>query len=301
MTGLHTKNYKLEFVNEDITDLKVDAIVSSIHRSKQMTSCCLSSRVRQKAGSSVQEELNRMKGELWFGQVVSTAPGQLKTRVRSILFVCLLAWREGNDEAIKSVVYECLELASSKNYTSIAFPALGTGGFKYPQHKVALAMCKGVVEYFVMNPDTSLKHVKVALPLSDKTQLKSVQCFLQTAVAFLEGVNFIDPDQSKLTSVSINGVGAFNGLEGQRVQTSERRQTQLPSLPSVTTALVNTCADTMTGMPGAVFSLAGSPMSGISWSVSPSFDLKQGAFMVTATGKVQIGPFLKSLLFGGKS
>ncbi|XP_059145084.1 protein mono-ADP-ribosyltransferase PARP14-like [Physella acuta] len=213
-------NFRLEFVNGDITNQKADAIVSSTLSHKQMSKCLLSGQVLKKAGTEVQNALNARPGELTFGQVINTTPGNLRDRVRSIMFVCLMAWQDGNDEGLFSSVLECLNIASEQNYKSIALPALGMGGFKYPQWAVAEATLKAIVSYFVACEATSLKTVYIVLPLYDITQQASIQVFLQMAKMFLSGMNFLSPEDSKKFRTDISGLTAFEGIERQRLQTA---------------------------------------------------------------------------------
>ncbi|XP_059145086.1 protein mono-ADP-ribosyltransferase PARP14-like [Physella acuta] len=274
------KVYKIQLVNGDITQQSADVIVSTIHRSKKLSACIISHNVMRKAGTSLQNELDKIDGELSMGQVVSTAPGNLRTFVSSIFFVCLLSWQEGNDEALKSSVTECLNEASSHKYRSIAFPALGMGGFKYPQYKVAMAMCKAIVDYFILHPSTSLETVYIVLPFHDLSQRASIQSFLQSAMGFLEGHNHTDPDQSKLATVNVAGVEAFNGLEGQRVRAPENRSLRLPSMAAVSQSAVDKLVSTATQLPSSVASFAGNP-SPITWSVQPGLRDKWHIYVTT--------------------
>lgn len=62
----------------------------------------------------------------------------------------------------------CLSHASSLKYSSIAFPALGTGALGFPADVVAQMMFD-IVDYFEKNnPSTSLKKVRFVIWMEDQ-------------------------------------------------------------------------------------------------------------------------------------
>ena len=62
----------------------------------------------------------------------------------------------------------CLALASTSGYTSIAFPALGTGAMGFPADVVASTMFETVDAFEAKNPDSSLRQVKFVVWSEDK-------------------------------------------------------------------------------------------------------------------------------------
>ena len=50
--------------------------------------------------------------------------------------------------------------AHSKNLTSVAFPAIGTGHRNFPPHVVAAIMLEEVIKFSHLNPGTPLKDVR---------------------------------------------------------------------------------------------------------------------------------------------
>ncbi|XP_033744166.1 uncharacterized protein LOC117330056 [Pecten maximus] len=64
------------------------------------------------------------------------------------------------EEVLFDFVQDCLSQANNNGYTSIAFPALGTGFLKYPKDTVASAIVGSIREY-VQNHQTCLSDVKV--------------------------------------------------------------------------------------------------------------------------------------------
>ena len=58
---------------------------------------------------------------------------------------------------------ESLQFASNRRFTSIGFPAMGTGNLHFPRDIVAESMFSTVIEFSKANPNTSLKDVRFIL------------------------------------------------------------------------------------------------------------------------------------------
>ena len=64
---------------------------------------------------------------------------------------------------LNKIVRDSLQLTSTKGLTSIALPAMGTGGLRFPRHVVAETMLNSVIEFSKNNPGTSVKDVRFVL------------------------------------------------------------------------------------------------------------------------------------------
>ncbi|XP_055872979.1 protein mono-ADP-ribosyltransferase PARP14-like isoform X1 [Biomphalaria glabrata] len=176
---------KIELYQGDITDLNAHALVSSVHRSKTLSRGPLSRHISRKAGPSLQNQLNeKIRGELQFKQIVTCNPGALKN-FNSVMFMCLYHWRDGNEVDLKHAIGDCLQIASNKNYRTIAFPALGMGGNQYPPFEVAMALLEAIITFVYDNPGTLLHTVYIALNDPDQD---SIRTFVQCVMAFCRGV-----------------------------------------------------------------------------------------------------------------
>jgi len=77
------------------------------------------------------------------------------------------------DENIKVAVYDCLnEANNSFRYNSLAFPALGTEGLKYPADVTAKSMFKHVKSWLSENSNVRLKLISFVVFPND---IKSVE------------------------------------------------------------------------------------------------------------------------------
>ena len=68
-----------------------------------------------------------------------------------------------------------MEKASLAGYSSIAFPAMGTGNLGYPRDIVAKCMHQSVNDFGNHNPNSSLKEVKIVVYDKDVATVK-VNC-----------------------------------------------------------------------------------------------------------------------------
>lgn len=102
---------------------------------------------------------NRLKD----GDTFITSSGCLPCR--GIIHVVLPTWANvvaDKEATISNVVTKCLMEAEKKETTSIAFPPLGAGRFRYPSDVIAERMIRSIKRYLMENgADTSLKHVYI--------------------------------------------------------------------------------------------------------------------------------------------
>ena len=84
---------------------------------------------------------------------------------------------------LSQVVTKCLTEASNKGYTSIVFPALGTGTLKYPRDETARTMLQTISSFKWANPSTSLRDVRIAVYQKDTQTLRVRKECLTTVIA----------------------------------------------------------------------------------------------------------------------
>lgn len=68
---------------------------------------------------------------------------------------------------LSEVVIKCLMEASNTGYTSLVFPALGTGLLEYPPHDTAHIMLEAIDGFQRANPSTSLRDVRIVVYKKD--------------------------------------------------------------------------------------------------------------------------------------
>lgn len=65
------------------------------------------------------------------------------------------------------MVKKCLKLADKQGHKSISFPAIGTGGQKYPKDEVAKEMFSRVAAFAKKHPKSSLSTVRFVIYYKD--------------------------------------------------------------------------------------------------------------------------------------
>ena len=73
---------------------------------------------------------------------------------------------------LSEVVTKCLTEASNTGYTSLVFPALGTGNLQYPQDESARTMLEAIDRFQRANPSTSVKDVRIVVYQKDIQTVK---------------------------------------------------------------------------------------------------------------------------------
>ena len=79
---------------------------------------------------------------------------------------------------LHKILMETLNLASQKGFTSVAFPALGTGNLGFPRDIVVETMFNAINQFSKINL-TSVKDVRVVLYHLDQPTIDASITFLQ--------------------------------------------------------------------------------------------------------------------------
>ena len=73
---------------------------------------------------------------------------------------------------LRTSLLNALEVASSKNLSSIAIPAVGTGALNFPADVVANIMFDTVINFSKENSQSSIKEVQFVLYQADHNNIK---------------------------------------------------------------------------------------------------------------------------------
>ncbi len=160
-TELTVKSTKLTLVKGDITRQKVDAIVNAAN-SGLMGGGGVDGAIHRAGGPAIVEECRRIVsqiGRLAAGEAVITTGGNLPAKY--VIHTVGPVWHGGGNgeaETLAGCYTESLKIASDKGLASIAFPAISTGVYGYPQDQAAKIAIEAVIGYLKAN-STSLKSV----------------------------------------------------------------------------------------------------------------------------------------------
>lgn len=148
----------------DITLQKVDAIVNAAN-SSLMGGGGVDGAIHRAGGALILEQCREIRRRLYpeglpTGEAVMTAAGELEAQY-VIHTVGPVYGRHGGREAelLASCYHNSLTLASKKNLTSIAFPAISTGIYGYPLGEAA-EVASRTIESF-LSTDRLLQEVRL--------------------------------------------------------------------------------------------------------------------------------------------
>lgn len=148
----------LELVQEDITELEVDAIVNAANQDLKMGGG-VAGAIRKKAGRAIQNECNRI-GSTPVGTAVLTGAGKLP--LKHVIHAVGPRMGEGDeDRKLSAAVRAALALADRHGLDSLALPAISTGTFGFPVDRAARIMLTEIHRY--LQGGTKLSRVVVCL------------------------------------------------------------------------------------------------------------------------------------------
>ena len=142
----------LEIVRNDLTKMKVDAIVNAANPALQMGGGVCGSIFRAAGERELQEACNKIGG-CKVGEAVITAG--FKLDAKWIIHTPGPIWQGGlnQEEALLKASYEnSLKLAKNHQCESIAFPLISTGIYGYPKEE-ALQIAVSSISSFLMHHD----------------------------------------------------------------------------------------------------------------------------------------------------
>ncbi|KAL3843096.1 hypothetical protein ACJMK2_021049 [Sinanodonta woodiana] len=160
-TSTSYSNIKVKVLLGKLEDSKADVIVNTTSSFPNLHGVIAQSLCKV-AGLSLQSDCySNYPNGLKDGAIASTSGGNLNCI--KVFHIKLSEWSQNT---AKSVVEEsatkCLDMLYSEGLHSIAFPAIGTGGFNYPVYDVASAMLESIKRFGKKNPGYIL-HVAIVI------------------------------------------------------------------------------------------------------------------------------------------
>ncbi|XP_070832442.1 poly(ADP-ribose) polymerase family member 14-related sequence 1 isoform X2 [Chaetodon trifascialis] len=157
-SGMHeTKmgSVAVQVVTGDITKETTDVIVNSSNEDFSLKSG-VSKAVLDAAGQTVEDECRNLGAQPNTGMIM-TQPGNLKCK--KILHLV------GQTDVLKitNSVKEALQMCVKNSYTSVSFPAIGTGQGNVQARQVADAMLDAVIDVLSQNTSSSLKTIRIVI------------------------------------------------------------------------------------------------------------------------------------------
>jgi O-acetyl-ADP-ribose deacetylase (regulator of RNase III) len=145
----------------DITGMKVDAIVNAAN-SGLMGGGGVDGAIHRAGGPEILEECRALRkgkypGGLPAGDAAATTAGRLPAK--RVIHTVGPVWHGGGSgeaETLARCYARSLEIAADLGFSSIAFPAISTGVYGYPQKEAAQVVWKTLSAFFAANaaPET---------------------------------------------------------------------------------------------------------------------------------------------------
>ncbi len=154
----------VQIVQGDITIEEVDAIVNAANEHLQHGGG-VAWAISKKGGPAIQKESDawiRHHGTVSHARPAWTSGGHLPAKY--VIHAVGPVWGDGDeDNKLESAVTGSLRAADELKCSSIALPAISTGIFGFPQERAAGIIFSAIEKYFVENPASRLRQVRLVL------------------------------------------------------------------------------------------------------------------------------------------
>ncbi len=145
---------KIEIIKGDITKVSVDAIVNAAN-SSLLGGGGVDGAIHRAGGEAILEECKKIvakRGGCNTGEAVITTAGSLLAKF--VIHTVGPLWYGGKNNEVEKLANcykNSLKLAVDNNCTSIAFPGISTGVYRFPKDKAANIAVKNVQEFVLVN------------------------------------------------------------------------------------------------------------------------------------------------------
>jgi O-acetyl-ADP-ribose deacetylase len=141
----------LEVIKGDITKIKADAIVNAAN-SSLMGGGGVDGAIHRAGGPAILEDCRKIvarQGSCKTGEAVITTAGNLPAKyvIHTVGPVWSSSQQEKNDKLLANCYRNSLQLAVDNGCTTIAFPNISTGVYRFPKDRAAKIAVAAVTEF----------------------------------------------------------------------------------------------------------------------------------------------------------
>jgi O-acetyl-ADP-ribose deacetylase (regulator of RNase III) len=159
-----TPSTRLQLVQGDLTEARVDAIVNAANRYLQHGGG-LAGAISMRGGFQIQKESDdwiKEHGLVSHAEPAYTSGGKLPCRY--VIHTVGPVWGSGDEDAkLAAAVKGSLRLADRLSLHSIAIPAISTGIFGFPKERAAHVILHAIADYFSETPASGLNLVQIVI------------------------------------------------------------------------------------------------------------------------------------------
>lgn len=196
----------LEIVRNDITKMKVDAIVNSASPSP-VVGFGVDSAIHQAAGPKLLEA-RKASGYIDVGTAVLTKAFGLDAKY--VIHTVGPVWDEGKSgeiEIVKCCYKNSLEIAIRNNCKSIAFPLISTGTFGFPKDKALQAAISAIGEFLLAHD------LQVYLVVYDRKSFLLSEKLFSSVLEYIDD-NYVDLNtKSHFRTRDLRGIKTYKRLD----------------------------------------------------------------------------------------
>ena len=198
---------RLEVVQDDITSACVDVVVNTTNQHLKLVGSGVASALAKKAGPSLQsacDSLVRQGVKVAEGNVVETPCANMGSlRCKSIFHIVF------SKHKLEQTIFACLERAEKMKYSSIAFPAIGTGGGNMSPHTAVNAVVNALKKFTSKRSQKCLNLIQIVLFQSDHY------------VQFVDAFKKMEASSDGFLRRMINAVGSYFGYSDKDEEVTE--------------------------------------------------------------------------------
>ncbi|XP_064012545.1 protein mono-ADP-ribosyltransferase PARP14-like [Pogoniulus pusillus] len=190
----------IQVEEKNIQEATTDVIVNSVGTDLKFGVGPLCKALIEKAGPQLEEEFDEQAQSQFAGEGSVICTSGYALACNSVLHAILPAWDGGKGESMKAlenIIKSCLKKTEKLGLKSITFPAIGTGGFKFPKAAVSKLMFDTVFKFSSSHTLQTLQEVHFLL---DPKDVDNVQTFTNELEHRIAESHSAEASQSSFTT-----------------------------------------------------------------------------------------------------
>ncbi|KAK0149728.1 Poly [ADP-ribose] polymerase 14 [Merluccius polli] len=163
----------IQLVKGNVEDSTTEVIVNVVGTDLDLGKGAVSKAILRAAGSKLQMLVSEQMKTGNIGDVIITSGCKLKSKM--VFHTVVPSWdnQDNTREILRGIVEDCLNKAQQRGFTSITFPAIGTGNLGFPTDLAASVMIEEILKF--KKQPRGLKTVDIVLYPKDRGTIQWVR------------------------------------------------------------------------------------------------------------------------------